>query len=140
MIAALLIVFLPTSWAQHHKKAKVKQTNVKFPPPIIFEFDPYPVSIDSVSQHLYEEVIVTSKVYGLEITKKHTLLYLGASFPIQQLTVILMDANSKRLAKNLKGKTVSVTGKLFTDNDRDDGKPIMYINFPHLLKIVQNKS
>jgi hypothetical protein len=132
-----LITLLPASYAQHHKKTRAKPIHVVFPPPIIFELDPYPLPIDSVSKHIYEAVIVTSKVYGLKSNKKQTLLYLGAAFPSQNLTVILRDTDTKRLAKNLKGKRVSVTGKLFRENDLDDGRPVMYISDPHFLKIVQ---
>jgi hypothetical protein len=133
--AILLVALLPHSNAQHSKKVRAKQAQLKFPPPV-FEFDPYPVSIDSLSKYIFEAVIVTDKVYGLKVTKQQTLLYLGAAFPNHLLMVVLEDAERKRLAKGLKGKTVSVTGKIFTENNRDDGRPVMYINLPYLLKIV----
>jgi hypothetical protein len=65
---------------------------------------------------------------------------LGVPFPNQLLTVVLEVADSKRLAKSLKGKVIAVTGKLFTYNDQNDGKPIMYINFPEFIKVVKNSA
>jgi len=72
------------------------------------------------------------------MNKKRTLLYWGAPFPNQLLTVVLDDADSKRLAKTWKGKVIAVAGKLFTDNDQHDGKTIMSINFPESIKVVKN--
>lgn len=137
IIAFLSVTFLPSGRAQHPKKVKVKHTHVKFPRPI-FEFEPFPIATDSIRKHLYEVVIITDKVYGLKVLDKHTLLYLGASYPHQRLTVILKDQETRRLAKSIKGKTVSVTGKLFTDNNLDDGKPIMYISSPYLINVQTN--
>jgi hypothetical protein len=131
----LSVALLPYANAQHPTNVKVKHAQVRFPPPV-FEFDPCPVSIDSLSKHIFEAVIVSGKVYGFKITKQQTLLYLGAAYPTHLLMVVLKEAESKRLARSLKGKVIAVTGKLFTDNDRDDGRPVMYINFPYSLNVV----
>jgi hypothetical protein len=86
--AILSVALLPCSNAQHSAKVEVNHTQVKFPPPV-FECDPYPVSIDSLSKYIFEAVIVTGKVYGLKVTKQQTLLYLGAAFPNHLLMVVL---------------------------------------------------
>ncbi len=137
-VLCLMLAFqshLHAQQKQKHHPHKAKHVIGRSPTPIIFEFDPFPIPLDSVSRHIFDEVIVTSPVSGLRQTPKEVYLFLGADSPNQRLIVILDSPETRRLAKGLKGKTVTVTGKLFTDNDRDDGKPVMYVSFQDFIKI-----
>jgi hypothetical protein len=134
----LMFALKPCLYAQQrHPPRKVKQVKVKFPTPIIFEFDPYPVPSDSVNQNIFQTVIVTGKVFGLKQKPKEVLLFLGADWPNQRLIVILDKAETKILAKGIKGKSVTVTGKIFTEGDRKNGKPVMYVSFPESIRVAR---
>jgi len=141
LVLIILALFLVTfrSTAQIHKLGTVKKrrVKVKFPPPIIFEFEPHYVPIDSISKHVFDEVITEGKVYGYKVLKNKSLLYLSSPYPNQLLIVILEGNNVKNLYRGLKNKTVRVTGKIFNENDKRDGKPVMYVTFPTYIEVVK---
>jgi hypothetical protein len=126
-----------TPKAETVKKGRVK---VKFPPPIIFECDPYFVPIDSISKHIYDEVTTEGKVYDYKVLKNKSLLYLGAPYPNQLLTVILKGHDVKNMYKGLRNKTVRITGKIFTENDKTNGKPVMYVTFPTYIEVIKQSA
>ena len=88
---------------------------------------------------MFNWVTVTdAKVYGYRTLKTETQLYLGAGYPNQLLTVLLLDADSRRLAKSLKGKVISVRGRVMPDNDRvTGGRPTMILNDTAFVKFVK---
>lgn len=141
LITVIILVFALNSCLyaqQRHHQCKVKHVKVKVPTPIIFEFEPYPVPLDSVDHHIFDEVIVIGKVFGVKQTKKEASLFLGANWPNQRLTVILDRAKTRLLAKGINGKTITVTGKIFNENDREGGKPLIYVRFLDFIKVASN--
>ncbi len=71
------------------------------------------ISIDvrEASSHYNENVNVTSKVYGSKDFGNMVLLNLGADYPDQLLTVVLRG-DVKKIANELEGKVITVTGKV----------------------------
>jgi|GEM_PF-6198891 hypothetical protein len=140
----VLALFLASysSTAQNHKLGTVKKRSVKvrFPPPIIFECDPYFVPIDSISKHIYDEVTTEGKVYDYKVLKNKSLLYLGAPYPNQLLIVILKGHDVKNLYRGLNNATVRVTGKIFTENDKTNSKPVMYVTFPTYIEVAKQSA
>jgi hypothetical protein len=139
LVVAFVMFGIYKSSAQNTIKTTHKSANtsrIKFPPPIMP--DSPPISIDSASKYLFNWVTITAaKVYGYHVLKHETRLYLGADYPNQLLTVVLTNPETRRLARNLKNKVISVRGRILTDNDRLIGKPIMPVVDTSFIKIVK---
>ena len=74
------------------------------------------VSIDSLSGHLNEKVIVCSEVYGVKELEKMTFINVGAAYPKSPLTIVIFAKdlpNFKTTPSALYGnKKICVTGEL----------------------------
>ena len=125
--------------AAQNRTTRHRNVKLRFPTPIIFEFDPYPLPLDSVGKHIFDEVIITDTVYSVRANKRYTLLEFGARYPNQSLTVVVKNQVAHHLSKPLKGKIISVTGKLLIEDDRNDGRPIIYVDFVDFIKEVDVK-
>jgi hypothetical protein len=77
------------------------------------------ISIGDASKAIGQTVNITSKAYSYKELNNMTLVNLGAEYPHQLLTLVLKDS-AKKLAKEIEGKTISVTGKIEMYKDKPE--------------------
>jgi DNA/RNA endonuclease YhcR with UshA esterase domain len=74
------------------------------------------VSVDSVTSHIGEKVVVCSKVFGIKSLEKITLINLGQAYPNSPLTVVIFAENLPSFKDSpsslYDGKQICVTGTL----------------------------
>lgn len=88
------------------------------------------VSIDSVSTHIGENVVVCAEVFEVKSTDKITFINLGAAYPNSPLTVVIFakdTVNFKVAPAAMYGsKKICITGKL----QDYKGKPQIVVTKP----------
>jgi hypothetical protein len=79
------------------------------------------ISIDSVQQNVGKEVTLVATVYGVKETEKVTYINLGAAYPKQKLTIVVLGADKNNFKKpfaEYDGKKLKVTGTITVFKDR----------------------
>ncbi len=95
------------------------------------------IAAKDAARHLNEEVTVSDKICNVKFfpSSSLTLLDVGGNHPHELLTLVIKGENLKKFSKttpeSLKGKNVSVTGKLIDYK----GKPEIVLTEPNQLKI-----
>jgi hypothetical protein len=89
------------------------------------------ISIGDASKAIGQTVNITSKAYSYKELNNMTLVNLGAEYPHQLLTLVL-KGSAKKLAKEIEGKTISVTGKIEMYKD----KPEIVVIDPKQVQII----
>jgi micrococcal nuclease len=91
------------------------------------------VSVDSVTSHIGEKVVVCAKVFGVKSLEKITFINLGAAYPSSPLTVVIFAKdiiNFKEAPPAMyKSKKICVTGKL----QDYKGKPQIVVSKPDVI-------
>jgi len=72
---------------------------------------PKAIKITDAESYINETVTVTAKVYGTKSLRNKVLVNLGAAYPNQLLAVVLKKG-TKGMARAIKNRTITVTGKL----------------------------
>jgi aspartyl/asparaginyl-tRNA synthetase len=74
------------------------------------------ISVDSVSSHVGEKVVVCSEVFGIKSTEKITFINVGAAYPNSPLTVVIFAKDLPNFSdspeKLFGNKQVCITGIL----------------------------
>src|ERR1017187_5191572 len=101
----------------------------------LFGFCQNKISIDSVGRHIGDSVTVCSKVYGIKVLEKVTLINLGATYPNNPLTLVIFikDRSNFKEAPEVMyaGKTICVTGVI----KEYQGKPEIMVASPGDIQI-----
>jgi hypothetical protein len=129
----LLTVLVSCTWAQ-----KV----VLSPPPNAHYWGERlsAVGIDSVNQHIGDTIKTTGKIFGYKVINNKAIIYLGAAYPDQKLTVVLtgnakeflyaqihLNINAISGAGYLKNKKLSIIGMVSLNK----GEPEIVSNDPN---------
>jgi len=88
--------------------------------------------LKDIAKQVGYKVKVEGKVYGVKDIGSMVLVNLGAAYPNQLLTIAL-KGDTKQLASQIEGKTISVEGKVIDFK----GKPEIVITESQYLKIVK---
>lgn len=82
------------------------------------------VSIDSVSKHIGDSVMVCNKVYGVKSLEKISFINLGANYPKSPLTIVVRaearDLFPMPLETMYDNKNICVTGSIKEYKGRDE--------------------
>jgi len=80
---------------------------------------PKAIKITDAENHIKETVTVTAKVYETKSLRNKVLVNLGAAYPNQLLTLVLTKG-TKGMARAIKNRAITVTGKLVNYRGRPE--------------------
>jgi len=89
------------------------------------------IAVEDAAKHIGENVNITAKVYSYKELGNMTLVNLGAEYPDQLLTVVL-KGTANVIAKDLKGKTIAIKGKI----EIYKGKPEIVVDNVNQYRVV----